>query len=154
NFNRAILPVIKALGKPIATDVHVLSDIHDEYNKDFLKAADILFLSDEAVKDNYEEFILSIAKEYNTNIIVMGRGKKGVAYYEKADGTVRTMPIAESGNVVNTIGAGDALFSSFIHFYSKGFSVENSLAYAQKFASIKIQTNGAANGFVTEDKIL
>lgn len=39
NFNRELLHLAKAAGKPIATDVHVLSDIYDDYNRDFMEAA-------------------------------------------------------------------------------------------------------------------
>ena len=49
SFNRPLLRRAKELGKMVATDVHVLSDIRDEYNQDFLRAADILFLSDEGL---------------------------------------------------------------------------------------------------------
>ena len=33
NFSRPLLHQAKALGKTVATDVHVLSDIHDEFNR-------------------------------------------------------------------------------------------------------------------------
>lgn len=42
NFNRELLRRAKAAGKTIATDVHVLSDIWDDYNRDFMEYADIL----------------------------------------------------------------------------------------------------------------
>ena len=48
NFNRALIKAAKAKGAVTATDVHVLSDIEDDYNRDFMENADILFLSDEA----------------------------------------------------------------------------------------------------------
>ena len=43
NFNRVLLPIAKQAGKPIATDVHVLRDIYDPFNRDFMQNADILF---------------------------------------------------------------------------------------------------------------
>ena len=49
NFNRPLLRMARAAGKPIATDVHVLSDPYDGYNRDFLEYADLLFLSDEGI---------------------------------------------------------------------------------------------------------
>ncbi len=44
-------------GKTIATDVHVLSDVQDEYNADFMRYAKILFLSDENIPSNYKAFM-------------------------------------------------------------------------------------------------
>ena len=53
NFNRELLSLAKAAGKIIATDVHVLADLNDDYNREFMQYADIVFMSDEIiVSDN------------------------------------------------------------------------------------------------------
>ena len=150
NFNRPLLRLAKQAGKLIATDVHVLSNIYDEYNREFMEHADILFLSDEAVGDSYREFIEKLAAAYPSKIIVMGRGAKGAAMYLRQTGEILDLPAASAGTVVNTVGAGDALFSSFLHFYAKGFAPIEALQRAQIFAAHKITVSGAANGFVTE----
>lgn len=153
NFNRPLLSLAKQAGKIIATDVHVLSDIHDEYNREFMELADILFLSDEAVGDGYREFMVQLADTYPCRIIVMGRGAKGAAMYLRETGQIIEMPAASVGTVVNTVGAGDALFSAFLHFYAKGFSPVDALQRAQVFAAHKIKVSGASKGFVTEQVI-
>ena len=56
NFNRELLTKAKSAGKIIATDVHVLGDIDDEYNSDFMSNANILFLSDENIKSDYSDY--------------------------------------------------------------------------------------------------
>lgn len=53
NFNRPLLHLAKALGKTVATDVHVLGNIEDDYNREFLECADIVFLSDEGLGEDY-----------------------------------------------------------------------------------------------------
>lgn len=151
NFNRPLLAMAKAAGKTIATDVHVLSDIYDEYNRDFLQSADILFLSDEAVPSDYASFLHSIAAAYGTKVIVLGRGSKGAALLE--NGTVTSLPAVQVGPVVNTVGAGDALFSAFLHYHARGYSSVEALMRAQLFASAKICANGGAAGFVGENQI-
>ncbi len=153
NFNRPLLHLAKQAGKMIATDVHVLSDIHDEYNREFMEQADILFLSDEAVGDGYRAFMEQLALVYPCRIIVMGRGAKGAAMYLREADTIIDMPAASVGQVVNTVGAGDALFSAFLHFYAKGHSPVESLQRAQVFAAYKITVSGASNGFVTEQLV-
>ena len=153
NFNRPLLGLAKAAGKIIATDVHVLSDIYDEYNRDFLETADILFLSDEALGENYGEFLWQLAHTYDTKIVVLGRGAKGAAMYLRDSDRILEMPAAYAGPVVNTVGAGDALFSAFLHYFAKGYSPEEVLRRAQLFAAHKITVNGASNGFVTEQII-
>ena len=153
NFNRPLLRLAKAAGKIIATDVHVLSNIHDDYNREFMEHADILFLSDEAVGDGWRDFMLALANTYPCRIIVMGRGSKGAAMYLRETGEIMTLPAASAGKVVNTVGAGDSLFSSFLHFYAKGLAPVDALNRAQVFAAHKITVSGASKGFVTEQTV-
>ena len=153
NFNRPLLRLAKQTGKTIATDVHVLSNIYDEYNREFMEQADILFLSDEMVGDDYSGFMKRLADTYPCRIIVMGRGAKGAAMYLRDTDNITEMPAASVGTVVNTVGAGDALFSGFLHFYAKGFSPMEALRRAQVFAAHKITVSGASQGFVTEQMV-
>lgn len=153
NFNRPLLHLAKQTGKIIATDVHVLSDIYDEYNREFMEQADILFLSDEAVGDNYRAFMEQLADAYPCRIIVMGRGAKGAAIYLRDTGELTEMPATSAGTVVNTVGAGDALFSAFLHYYTKGLAPLDALQRAQIFATHKITVSGASNGFVSEQTV-
>lgn len=153
NFNRSLLKKAKAEGKLIATDVHVLSDIEDVYNMDFMQYADILFLSDEAIRMDAKEFLMEIEKRYENEIIVLGQGSQGALMYVKKEGKFYDFPVVKTGKVINTAGAGDALFSGFIHYYVKGIPAAEALKKAEIFASYKIGFDGAANGFADEQKI-
>lgn len=153
NFNRSLLKKAKGKGKIIATDVHVLEDINDEYNRDFMQYADILFLSDERISENPQSFIQKISDIYHNRIIVLGQGSKGALMYVDSDKKFYDMPCVENENIINTVGAGDALFSSFIHFYNKGINPVECLRRAQIFASYKIGFNGASVGFMNEDAV-
>lgn len=153
NFNRPLLAMAKAAGKIIATDVHVLSDLYDEYSREFMECADILFLSDEGIGEDYRGFLTELARIYGSEIIVLGRGGKGAAMYLKSTGGIYELPAAQVGEIVNTVGAGDALFSSFLHYYAKGLSPLECLTRAQLFAAAKIRVSGASKGFVTEEEI-
>ena len=153
NFNRPLLHAAKAAGKVVATDVHVLRDLYDGYNREFMEAADILFLSDEGLGDDYRGFIMELGDLYHNQIIVLGRGGKGAALYLPQAGQFHELPAVQVGPVVNTVGAGDALFSSFIHGYARGLSPLEALHRAQLFASAKIGTSGASRGFITEAEL-
>ena len=153
NFNRDLLRKAKADNKIIVTDVHVLGDINDEYNRDFMQYANILFLSDENIKGDYKEFVMSLENTYGNDIIILGRGDKGALMYVKSEARFYELPAVAVGNVVNTVGAGDALCSSFVHYYAKGFKADEALMRAQIFASYKIGFDGASVGFATEVKV-
>lgn len=151
NFNRALLPKVKETGKLIACDVHVLSNIEDAYNRDFMEYADILFLSDENLPCDAKQFALDLKEKYPPQIIVVGLGKKGAMLYDRKEDAVYCLAAANIGKVENTIGAGDALFSAFIHYYVKGYSPLEALKRAEIFATLKIRCNGASNGFEKEE---
>lgn len=151
NFNRENLSKIK--NKIIATDVHVLGNIYDEYNKDFMRYSNILFLSDEAINIKYEEFIMNIENEYHNDIIVLGMGKNGSMMYVKEDNKFYYVSAIDVGTIVNTVGAGDALFAGFIHYYAKGYAPLEALERATLVASHKICYNGGAVGHPTEEKV-
>ncbi len=153
NFNRDLLKNAKADNKIIVTDVHVLGDINDEYNRDFMQYANILFLSDENIKGDYKEFVMSLENTYGNDIIILGRGDKGALMYVKSEARFYELPAVTVGNVVNTVGAGDALCSSFVHYYAKGLKADEALMRAQIFASYKIGFDGASVGFATEVKV-
>lgn len=153
NFNRELLKKAKAAGKIIATDVHVLGDINDEYNQDFMKNANILFLSDENIKTDYKNFLMSIEEKFGNDIIVLGMGNKGALMYVKEENKFYELPAVNLNKVVNTVGAGDALFSSFIHFYAKGLQPLECLKRAEVFAAYKIGFDGASVGFADEQTV-
>ncbi len=153
NFNRNLLKKAKELNKLIATDVHVLNNIDDEYNCDFMECADILFLSDENLPCEPKDFLLEIENKFHNEIIVLGQGGNGALMYVKDDNAFYDFAPVKNDNIINTVGAGDALFSAFIHYYAKGFSPVEALKRAEIFASKKISANGASKGFITEKEI-
>lgn len=122
----------------------------DAYNREFLEYADIVFLSDENLPCPREDFLTSLKNAYGMKIIVLGCGADGAILYEREKDKIVHFSAAKPERIVNTAGAGDALFSCFIHFYAGGLSAESSLQYAHRFAAIKIGTDGAAKGFVDE----
>lgn len=153
NFSRALLPLAKELGKHIATDVQVLSDLYDPYNADFMRHADVLFLSDSNLPEAPEPFVQKLAGIYGNDIIVVGLGGEGALLYVKADQFMGRFPAVYTRPVVNTVGAGDALFAAFVHFYAQSGNPYESLKKAMLFASYKIGVSGAAQGFLTEPEL-
>lgn len=153
NFNRAFIKKAKELGKTIATDVHVLSNTEDSYNNEFMEYADILFFSDEQLPCNPEIFLDKMKDTYSSRIFVIGMGEKGAMLYERSKNQKYYLQAVRAEKVVNTVGAGDALFSSFLHYYGKGYEPVHALERAQIFAAKKIEYNGASIGFCEEGQI-
>jgi len=154
NFSRGLLKPLKCAGKIIATDVHALSDINDNYNNDYVKYADILFLSNEKIIGNEKDIIEQLSKEYSHKIIVVGMGENGLLIYTRESQKIERFPAVKTRKVVNTIGAGDALFSCFMHCYANTKDPYYSIKMAAIFASYKIGENGGAKGFLTGKELM
>lgn len=153
NFSRPFLKIANDMKKLIATDVHVLKDIHDEYNTDYMRHANILFMSHEGISSNYEDFAEKVINEYDNDILVIGLGSEGALLYVKKDSFMGRFKAVKTRSVVNTIGAGDSLFSCFLHYYAKTSDPYLALKHAIVFASWKIGEKGAAQGFLDEDQL-
>ena len=154
NYSRPLLDIAKAAGKPIFCDVHCLSDVYDDYNADFMRAADVLFLSNEKIIGREQEFVKEIAEVYPCRYIVVGMGDKGALLYGRRCGRFTIVPAVKTRGIRNTVGAGDALFSAFVHFFLKGGEPAEALRKASYFASYKIGESGASKGFITEQELL
>lgn len=154
NFARPLLKEARSMGLKVATDVHCLCDINDEYNSDFIKAADILFLSNESFIDYEQEFVNNLKQVSNAEVIVVGMGKKGALLYSRSNDSFEMFPAVYTRPVVNTVGAGDSLFSSFLHFYAKNNDARYSLRMATYFASYKIGDTSACRGFLSEAELI
>lgn len=149
NWNRPFLAPAAASDVIVASDVHTIGDLEDEYNADFMAAADILFMSDEALPTTPEKWAAQAQNRYKAAIIVIGLGKEGALLAVREDNFRERIPAIYTRPVVNSIGAGDALFSAFLHEYGRSRDPYAAIRRAVVFASYKIGTTGAASGFLT-----
>jgi ribokinase len=153
NFSRIFLARARALGIPIATDVHTIADLDDPYNRDFMAAADILFMSDERLPCEPETWVRRLWDRYRPEVAVVGLGAAGALLGVRGDRFLGRFPAVRTRPVVNTIGAGDALFSAFVHYYEATGDPYASLHKAIVFASYKVGETSAACGFLDEAEL-
>lgn len=153
NYSRPLLQRAKNANRTLATDVHAIASLEDEYNRDFMQAADILFMSDEKLPVAPEEWVKRIWDRYPAEIIVVGLGAQGALLGIRKDHALERIPAVRTRPVVNTIGAGDALFSSFLHCYNLSGNPYESLRKAAVFASYKIGVASASDGFLTAQQL-
>jgi len=152
NFSRPMLAAARRIGLPVAIDVHTIDSLDDPYNADFMNAADILFMSHERLPVGPETWMMQVFERCPCQIIGIGMGAKGALLAERGQ-RPRIYPAAAPRPVVNTIGAGDALFASFLHYYSKWGDPDAAMRRAIQFAGYKTGSAGAAEGFLNEDEV-
>lgn len=153
NFSRPFLTRAKKAGVLVATDVHTIDNLDDSYNRDFMANADILFMSDEHLPCSPEEWAQRVQNQYGNAIIVIGLGSQGALLSVRADHFMERVPAVQTRPIINTIGAGDALFSAFLHGYLETGSPYEAIRKAMVFASYKVGANGAADGFLTSEPL-
>lgn len=149
NFSRPFLERARQAGIPVATDVHALADLDDPYNQDFMTHADILFMSHERLPFAPEEWAARLLERFPVKILVIGLGEQGALLAVRQDAFIGRIPAVTVRPVVNTIGAGDALFSAFVHSYLANGNPYLALRKAVIFAGYKIGETGAADGFLS-----
>jgi ribokinase len=152
-FSRPMLRPARRAGMLVATDVHAIRDLDDPYNFDFLRAAHLLFMSDELLSTSPEEVAREALARFPVEVVVIGMGAAGALLATRDDGLVGRFPARSTRPVVNTIGAGDALASAFVDDYLRRRDPRAALARAQLFASWKIGVAGAAEGFLERDRL-
>lgn len=150
NYARPFLALAQQANVPIATDVHAIYDLDDPYNGDYMAAAHILFMSHERLPLPPHEWAQQVMRRYAPAVLVIGLGAEGALLAVKAGGFRQRLPAVTTRPIVSTIGAGDALFASFCHFYLQSGDPYAALQRAILFASYKIGEPGAADGFLTE----
>jgi acarbose 7IV-phosphotransferase len=152
NFSRPLLSIAKAARSTIATDLQTASENSREYDADFLAAADVIFASHEKLSASPEDFLATVFERSGARVAVVGMGEKG-ALIALRNGELCRIPAIRVRPIVNTSGAGDALFSCFLHFYLDGDEPVLALRKASVFAAHKIGESGASRGFLSESEL-
>lgn len=153
NFCRPLLELAKKYHKPVAVNVRSMRKEKVIEKADFIREADILYISDDDLDKTPYECLEDCKKIGNPKIVIIGLGDKGVLLYSAKEGSVLEYKPVKTNEVVNTVGAGNAMFSAFLHYYVKTGDEREAVKNALLFASYKIGFVGTSIGFMTEEQI-
>ena len=122
-------------------DTSLWIDLHDydgssAFHEPFLRAADVVFMNDDATGDVWE--LMRSCLERGPRLAVCTRGADG-AVALTADGQ-RHSVAAHPVDVIDTNGAGDAFMAGFLAATTRGASVDDALHSAATQASIALST--------------
>ena len=151
-FCEPFLAPVKESGKKLVVNFNGL-DRENELDQKFLTVADIIYVSDDEIKSDPYEAMRIMSEEYSMECGILGMGKAGLLMYTRADNMVVPYPAVHIKEVVNTVGAGNALLSCFLHYYHKNGNYHEAIKYALMFAAYKIGYVGTSKGFMTEDEM-
>ncbi len=125
--SRPLLAAARTAGVPVWCDLHDYDGVAD-FHRDFLDAADHVFLNDDAFKDGHdvaESAVLAFLKSLDKPAVATlgAAGALGVA-----DGAVHRVPAVPIEEIVDTNGAGDAFFSGFLVAHLAGADMPAAMA--------------------------
>ncbi|MBR5968935.1 MAG: carbohydrate kinase family protein [Lachnospiraceae bacterium] len=153
NFCRPFAAAAQKAGKKIAVNIRSFRRDKEQFNTDFLSAANVLYFSDDALEEDPYDFIKSIEQTYGTDIIILGQGAEGLILFDREKDIIAHYNTVKTNEVVNTAGAGNALISCFLHFYLETGDSVAAVKNALLFASYKIGYMGTSNGFMTPEQV-
>lgn len=153
NFCRPFIPIALDHGKKLAVKIHCFTREKEIYNEDYMQNAHILYFNDNSIDEEPYAFINEMKEKYDPGIIIFGQGPQGVIIYDKVKEFTVHYDAVKSSQIVNTAGAGNALFACFLHYYMKAGDSKTAIRKALLFAANKISYMGTSNGFMTEEQL-
>ncbi|MEU4829931.1 carbohydrate kinase family protein [Streptosporangium sp. NPDC023615] len=152
-FVRDLVPPAARLGVPIAVDVHLIDDLDDEYDRPWLEAARIVFCSHERLPCPPEDWMAGMFRRYpRCQVVGVGLGGRGAALGTR-DGLLVRVGAVTPREVVNTTGAGDALFATFLHVWRNTADPVRALRTAVVHAGWKIGSRTPVTASLTREEL-
>jgi sugar/nucleoside kinase (ribokinase family) len=152
NWARSLLPLAREAGSTIACDIQDVVTVDDEYRRDFIDYADILFFS--AV--NYDDptpLIEAFLARNSGLIVVSGMGARGCALGTQAG--VQFFPGLDiDAPVIDTNGAGDGLTVGFLSSYIlDDYSLADSIRRGQITARYTCTQKASSSNLISSEQL-
>ena len=152
NWARSLLPVARELGVTISCDIQDVVSTDDEYRKDFIDYADILFFS----SVNYEDpslLIRAFLQSRPERVVIAGMGSQGCAL-----GTQQSLQffaaVPAETPIIDTNGAGDGLAVGFLSsFVLDGYSLRDAILRGQITARHTCSQRASSSHLITKEML-
>jgi sugar/nucleoside kinase (ribokinase family) len=150
NWARYLLPLAKERGLKISCDIQDIIDVSDPYRADFIKYADVLFMSGVNQKDP-KRFLTEILNNYPQKIVICGMGADGCIVGTQ-DG-IDIFPAVElSTKIIDINGAGDGLAVGFLSgYYFEQMGLVEAAHRAQIVARYTCSVKASTSSLITQD---
>lgn len=147
-----ICTLAKKLGRKVFVDVQALR-CDDGYHHEFLRAADVLFMSLEKLSVPFDDLVRKLWYDYDIPVVVATDGANGAGICDRAEKTFKWYRSVKTRPVVDTVGAGDSFAAGFISSAILGGRPEENLFAGQLCASYKIGARGHLFDFPDSAKL-
>lgn len=151
-WTRDLLPLARAAGVPVVSDLQATPGPGHPYDLPYLADADVIFLSGANLELPLEDTLRAYRAACDPEIIVIALGADGALLSERGRAPWH-QPAVPTRPVVSTNGAGDALLAAFVRAYFGGLEAREALRLGCTFASWKCGESGGAAGHLTRTEL-
>jgi sugar/nucleoside kinase (ribokinase family) len=152
NWARHLLPIAKKLNLTIACDIQDVVAGIDEYRKDFVDFADILFLS-ATNQANPKALMEDLLRAHPRQTVIAGMGAKGCAL-GTSEGIRFFPPPDMEKSVIDATGAGDGLAVGFLSsFVLDNYSVGDAIQRGQLMARHACTLKATSSNLITPEEL-
>ncbi|MFC4358744.1 carbohydrate kinase family protein [Halobium salinum] len=148
DYTRPLLAAAERHDTPVWCDVHAYDGV-DPHHDAFVDAADYLFLSEEGMDDPTE--FMRERVDAGTELVVCTRGADGSTALT-ADGERIEVP-AESFEMVDTNGAGDAYVSGFLYGHAQGEDTETCMRLGTLAGGLAVESPELAHAGLSAERL-
>jgi sugar/nucleoside kinase (ribokinase family) len=138
-WTRPLLAQARAAGTPLWCDVHDY-DGTATFHRDWVEAADVLFLNDDGMDDPLPFMRSRVAA--GTAVVVCTQGARGATVVTASEEL--HVPVAPVADVVDTNGAGDAFVTGFLLATHAGQGLAEAIGAGHRQAAACLRSPGLA----------
>jgi sugar/nucleoside kinase (ribokinase family) len=149
NYCRRLIPVAQRAARSIWCDLHDW-DGRNDYHRDFVDAADRVFLSSDSMPDYRGLMRALIAK--GKQLVVCTHGRSGSSALD-ASGEWIDLPIVDCYPRVDSNGAGDAFFAGFLYGHARGCPLRRCMRIATLVSGLCVTSRELACLEMTEQLV-
>lgn len=152
NWTRRLLPLAKELGVLVSCDLQDVISPDDEYRRDYIEQADILFFSAVNFPDP-TPLINRFLEMKPGRMTVTGMGSRGCAL-GTSDGIRMFDPVTLDEPVIDTTGAGDSLAAGFLSsYFLDDYTLEDSILRGQIAARYACTQKANSSLLITREQL-
>ncbi len=137
--SRPLLSRARAAGRPVWCDIHDYEGTAS-FHRDWVEAADVLFLSDDAMEDPLP--FMRARAAAGTSLVVCTRGARGATAVTATEEL--HVPVRPVTDVVDTNGAGDAFFAGVLEAMLAGQDLRHAMEAGHRQAALCLRSPGLA----------
>ncbi len=134
--SRALIPVARATGRPIWTDIHDY-DGRADFHRPFIGAADWIFMNADRIGADPRPFMAECVRG-GASVVVCTLGAQGAIAIDER--MLLTEVAAEPVEVLDTNGAGDAFMAGVLDAHLDGATLPEALAAGARHAAAVLTT--------------